>query len=301
MLRGETICDGRVDVVRCSSCELQHRGLNGAAGSAVSHTPLALSRIARHLPGRLGTALGMPELIAWNRARQNRMLALVDRFVVLTARAAAIVIDNGAPPSKVAVNRLGVSQPFPEPARFRATAQPLRVAYVGRFDPIKGVLDLAAAIRALPRDVPLQCEFRGPTNTAADRATRAEIERLCRDDPRVSVKDAVASDLIPALMESYDLVCCPSRCLEGGPTTGLEAMAAGTPVIAANVGGVAELIDEGINGRLVPPGDVGRLTAALKEAACRPDLVDGWRRRLPRPRTMDDVASDYLELYGSRN
>ena len=102
-------------------------------------------------------------------------------------------------------------------------------------------------------------------------------------------------------MESYDLVCCPSRCLEGGPTAGLEAMAAGTPVIAASVGGVAELLEDGVNGRLVPPGDVDALASALADVAHHPDAIDRWRAALPRPRTMDDVAADYLRVYASRS
>ncbi len=58
---------------------------------------------------------------------------------------------------------------------------------------------------------------------------------------------------------------------EGGPTAGLEAMAAGVPVIAASVGGVAEVLEDGFNARLVPPGDVGRLAAALIEVASHPE------------------------------
>jgi glycosyltransferase involved in cell wall biosynthesis len=302
MWRGATICDGHVDVRRCAACELQHRGLNGLAGAALSRVPAAMSHLGRQLPGRFGTALGMPDLIAWNRERQARMLSLVDRFVVLTDRGAAIVIDNGAPPHKVAVNRLGVSQTFPPRGKASHDARrPLRVAYLGRFDPIKGVFDLASAILDLPADVRIECEFRGPASTPIDRDTRQRLVAMCARDPRIKVMDVVPSDSIPALMQQYDVVCCPSRCLEGGPTVGLEAMAAGTPVVAANVGGVAEVVEDGTNGRLVPPGDVRALAAALAEIAARPQLLDAWRARLPKPRTMDDVAADYLQLYASAN
>ena len=101
-------------------------------------------------------------------------------------------------------------------------------------------------------------------------------------------------------MRSYDVLCCPSRCLEGGPTAGLEALAAGTPVIAADAGGLAEVIDHGINGRLVPPGDVDALTQAIEDVARHPgETLDRWRERLPRPRTMREVAADYLALYAA--
>jgi glycosyltransferase involved in cell wall biosynthesis len=242
----------------------------------------------------------MSDLIAWNRLRQERMLSLVDRFVVLTARAAAIVVDNGAPVGKVVVNRLGVSQDFGSQRRSgSAASQPVSVGYLGRFDPIKGVFDLASAVRSLPRYVPIRCEFRGPLNAPADRKAADEVRRLADGDSRVTIADAVSSDRVPELMRSYDVVCCPSRCLEGGPTTGLEAIASGTPVIAANVGGVAEILADGVNGRLIPPGDSDALASALEEVACHPQVLDTWRQHLPRVRTMDEVAVEYQALYAA--
>jgi glycosyltransferase involved in cell wall biosynthesis len=58
------------------------------------------------------------------------------------------------------------------------------------------------------------------------------------------------------------------------------------------------VLEDGFNARLVPPGDVDRLAAALIEVATRPgETIDRWRERLPRPRTMREVARDYLGLY----
>jgi glycosyltransferase involved in cell wall biosynthesis len=160
------------------------------------------------------------------------------------------------------------------------------------------VLDLAEAMRRLPASLRLRLEFRGPAQTAADRETRAAVARACGADPRVTIGDGVAPEESAGLIASYDVLCCPSRCLEGGPTVGLEAMAAGVPVIAASVGGVAEVVDDGVNARLVPPGDVDRLAAALIEVASDPAAtICQWRKRLPPPRTMRDVARDYLRLY----
>jgi glycosyltransferase involved in cell wall biosynthesis len=300
MWRGETICDGHLDVRRCAACELEHRGLGRTVAEAIGWIPVGMSRFAARMPGKIGTALGMSDLIAWNRLRQERMLSLVDRFVVLTARAAAIVVDNGAPVGKVVVNRLGVSQDFGSQRRSgSAASQPVSVGYLGRFDPIKGVFDLASAVRSLPRYVPIRCEFRGPLNAPADRKAADEVRRLADGDSRVTIADAVSSDRVPELMRSYDVVCCPSRCLEGGPTTGLEAIASGTPVIAANVGGVAEILADGVNGRLIPPGDSDALASALEEVACHPQVLDTWRQHLPRVRTMDEVAVEYQALYAA--
>jgi hypothetical protein len=55
-----------------------------------------------------------------------------------------------------------------------------------------------------------------------------------------------------------------------------------------------------VNGQLVAPGDVQAWARALTRAASVPaDTIDRWRRALPPPRAMDDVASDYLVLYAA--
>ena len=300
MWRGRSMCDGLVERQRCTACELEHRGAGARAAAALARIPRALTAAARGIPGRFGTALTTGDLIEHNLARQFEMFRAIDRFVVLSQRAADIVLANGAPPEKVVVNRLGVSQavtriPVDRP---RVRDGVVRVGYVGRFDPIKGVDDLGLALHRLPADMPIRCEFRGPLGTDADRATRAALEHDLGRDPRVSFGDGVPTAEVPALLASYDVLCCPSRCLEGGPTVGLEALAAGTPVIAADAGGLAEVIQNGVSGRLVPPGDVGALAAALEEIARNPaGTIERWRTHLPSPRTMRDVADDYLKLY----
>lgn len=298
MWQGRTMCDGIVEARRCAECELEHRGAGPGAARALAAVPAWLAGLARRLPGPVGTAMAMTDLIERNSLRQRVMLDAVDKFVVLTQRAADIVRANGADAEKVVLNRLGVSESVSSRPRTEGRRH-VRFGYVGRLDPIKGVLDLADAIQRVPRDIPMHVEFRGPAQTQADRVTRAAIAARLSDDPRVSLAEAISPASIPDVLGNYDVLCCPSRCLEGGPTSGLEALAAGIPVIAASAGGLAEVLEDGVNTRLVPPGDVGKLAAALIEVASHPEeTIDRWRERLPRPRTMREVAREYLALYG---
>jgi glycosyltransferase involved in cell wall biosynthesis len=222
------------------------------------------------------------------------MLEVVDRFVVLTQRAADIVLANGAPPEKVVVNRLGVSEPI---------------------SPLTGSIGLSSTFAGLRSrwTTPLpwaECIVRASDSTmaAASAGGRNSLpSRPARLPPEQnSITRYGSPPCSPKRFTVVDSQCdrqlrravLPSRCLEGGPTAGLEAMAAGVPVIAASFGGVAEVVEDGVNARLVPPGDVDRLAAALIEVASHPEeTIDRWRERLPRPRTMREVARDYLDLY----
>src|SRR5205814_5347739 len=91
MCQGHSICDGIVAVGRCAECELEHRGAGPLMARGLAAVPPRLGGVARRLPGRAGTALGMTDLIVRNAERQRAMLAAVDAFVVLTQQAATIV------------------------------------------------------------------------------------------------------------------------------------------------------------------------------------------------------------------
>jgi len=298
---GEHLCDGVCVPAKCAACELQHRGLTRSLARIVGAIPPTLGRAARGLPGKVGTVIAMGDLIARNREMQLEMLATVDTFVLLTRWALEAVIANGAPRSKLVLNRLGQSQenvtrkPGPED---RPTVPPVVVGYLGRFDTIKGVYDLARAVTSLPPDVPIRVEFRGPVRDRVERGVEHDLRALAANDPRVTFAPAVSETEALRVLADYNVLCCPAVCLEGGPTVAIEAHAVGTPVIGTRIGGIAELVTDGVNGRLVPPGDWRALAGALRNMAENPaGTIDRWRLALPPARTMDQVAADYLAVY----
>jgi glycosyltransferase involved in cell wall biosynthesis len=300
---GEYLCDGICEPAKCAACELQHRGLPKPLALTIAALPPVISGVANKMSGRLGTALGMSNLIAFNQRQQVEMLQFVDKFVVLTAWASNKLMANGAPPEKIQLNRLGVRElpsirkPGPD---CRPTRCPITVGYLGRFEAIKGVEDLARAIAILPPELPIRFELRGPVNSAAERDLVNHLKRLLGDDPRVNFARPVAPEAVYQVLATYDVLCCPSVCVEGGPTVALEAHAVGTPVIGTRIGGLAEIVTENTNGRLVPPGDWRALADVLRQIALDPSsTIDNWRQFVSNPRVMDDVFADYLNLYSA--
>jgi L-malate glycosyltransferase len=79
-------------------------------------------------------------------------------------------------------------------------------------------------------------------------------------------------DDIPAATAAFDLAALPSVAGEGSPAVVKEAMACGVPIVATAIGGVQEILEDRVQGRLVPPGDEEALGSALRDLLRDPEL-----------------------------
>ena len=112
---------------------------------------------------------------------------------------------------------------------------------------------------------------------------------------------------IPEVMAALDVLALPSIRSEAIPQVIPQALAVGTPVVASTVGGSPELIQDGKNGRLVPPGDPGALAAAILGLLQEPERARAMaraglemvRERYTIDATMALTARVYRELVGA--
>jgi glycosyltransferase involved in cell wall biosynthesis len=244
--------------------------------------------------GNIGTWLTTP----WRRALMRLAMLPVHRVVaVWTAGRDALrevlpehrvgLIDNGVP-----VEAYGE----PEPAH-----EPPRILYVGLLTPRKGVVDLLTASRLL-RERGIVHELRLVGGTP-DEGPEAEAEVRAALDGTARLLGTRPPEQMPSAFAEADVFCLPSW-WEAMPLSVLEAMAAGLPVVATDVGDVCRAVDEGVTGHVVPVRDPERLADALEPLLKDPEL----RRRMGiagRARvtemfssevTAEAVSSLYVEL-----
>ena len=124
----------------------------------------------------------------------------------------------------------------------------------------------------------------------------SRLERRAAGDRRIVFRAALPPEAVREAMRGCDIVAVPSRVLETGPLVVLEAFDAGTPVLGAGLGGVAELVSDGIDGLLVPPDDPAAWAGAILDLANCPDKVARLRTGIRPPRTIEAVASDMAEV-----
>jgi glycosyltransferase involved in cell wall biosynthesis len=206
------------------------------------------------LPGLVLNCRGsLPEAVVYATAlarHQPAVFAAVDRFVVPSRWAAGQVARLGVPADRVEVlPHYLPAAAFAERSRAGTGAYAL---VAGRLAPGKGI-DVAIKAAALA-DVPLRVVGEGPDQAALaglSVVVGAQVEftgRLSRTELDAELADAA-------------MVLMPSRFHESGGYSALEAMAAGVPVIASNLGALPELLGEE---RCVPANDPHRLAARMR-------------------------------------
>lgn len=190
------------------------------------------------------------------------------RFVVSRFWKAALKRDFGLE-SEVVYNGIDLDRFDPLPGK---RSQQPNILFVGGFEPRKGLESLILALEIVHRTVPdavlrvvAKTGFRG---TDSEDWFRVLAERA-RVAHAVEFHQSVDDDTLLGFYSDCDIAALPSR-NEGWGLSLMEAMACRKPVVATRVGGVPELVRDGVDGLLVEPGDVTGLAEAMVRL-----LVDG--------------------------
>ena len=172
----------------------------------------------------------------------------VDAFVAPSKFVATMLVRAGYPARRVHTIPHGTAiADTPSPAGDFAL-------YAGRLSPEKGTRTLLAASRVAP-EVPLVVAGDGSLASFVENEKREHVSYLGHVDPH----------RVAELMRGALFTVMPSECYEGQPYGALESMSVGTPLVASRLGGLAEIIEDGVTGALVPSGDPVALAAAMRE------------------------------------
>ena len=193
-------------------------------------------------------------------------------------------------PNGVEVERFAKADPWPAPETPGGTGR--AILFVGRHEPRKGLEVLLEAFRHLDRDAVLWVAGEGPHTAALAAAAPPGVEWLGR------ISDAELAQRL----RTAAVFCAPSLHGESFGVVLLEAMAAGTPVVASDISGYRDVARQGREAVLVPGGDPAALADGLRSVLDDPTLagrlVDAGAARAARF-SMDRLAARYVDLYES--
>jgi glycosyltransferase involved in cell wall biosynthesis len=234
------------------------------------HTPASVARYAATMTGLTYSLSGHAKDIWTSPAWELREKLLGARFSVTCTAANREHLTGLAPNAEVHLLYHGLDRGnFSPPDSFGSlrdgsrSDDPVRLLSVGRFQPKKGFDVLLRALALVRHHVVLSLVGYGPEEQRLRRLTRTlQLEDRIR---WVGQVDHLA---VRSLLRENDLFVLASRIARDGDRDGLpnvvvEALSQGLPVVASRISALPEIIEDGVNGRLVPPEDPAALAAAL--------------------------------------
>ncbi len=262
------------------------------------HEPLApgppITTLTLHVAPTVGTfhAAGRSSMYRFLGPALGRLLDRLDRRVVVSKDALALLLEHlGGDADDYQVLFNGVETTELWSAAPFVSSRPA-VFFLGRHEERKGLDVLLAALRLIDADIACWVAGDGP-DTARLRAEYGSDRRI-EWLGRVSEPDKVAR------LRGASVFCAPSLHGESFGVVLIEAMAAGTPVVASSLDGYRNVATDGVDALLTPPGDPAALAAALQrvltDGALAAALVERGAARADEF-AMATLAKHYVEMY----
>lgn len=261
---------------------------------------LGRARLVAHVHSAVGNA-GRPELAAYSRLDELALATLRRARLVCTVSNAGtrrMAELAGRTPVTTVDNAVDLDQ-FPPTVPGDATPT---VLFVGVLCRRKGTLELARAARLLRERGVLDWQLvvvggQGPTPPE-------EYQEIVAEFTAAGLADALVGpefgDQVKERLRSADIFVLPSY-LEGQPIAILEAMASALPVVGSATGAVPDLIRDGVEGRVVEPGDVEALAEALADLILHPArravMSAAVRRRAEESHDLERLSRRLADLY----
>ncbi len=285
------ISDSRADVLHLHT---SHAHTLGVVAARLAHRPVVI--VSR----RVDFSIYRHSFLGLNGVKYRVGL---DRIVCVSEAIRRVLLKDGLDPARLRVVRSAVdperirrAAPVDVRGRLGLPAEARVVLAVGALVGHKGHRHLVEAMPSLVAAVPdvhVVIAGEGPL--------RGELEQQARAlwvQPRLHMPGQI--DDLPGWLHSVDVLCMPSV-EEGLGTSVLDGMAAGLPVVATNAGGIPEMVRDGIDGLLVPPGDPAALSKALARVLLDPvlsaRLSAAARRRVDDAFLVDRMVDETIAVY----
>lgn len=232
---------------------------------------------------------------------------LVDCFVSPSQFLLERFVEWGVPRAKMRMLENGLDVPevaAPRPVVARvggASGRRGRFAFFGQLNPFKGIHVLLEAVARMPAQRwgdDSSLIVYGGNLEHQPKPFQEDFDRLLKTvDGRARFYGSYRAPELPALMREVDWVVVPSVWWENSPLVIQEAFAHGRPVICSDIGGMAEKVQDGVNGLHFRTGSAESLVDKLTVALGTPGLWERLRANAPKPLTPQGAARQHLALY----
>jgi glycosyltransferase involved in cell wall biosynthesis len=176
----------------------------------------------------------------------------------------------------------------------RKNANELKIGYLGQIVHHKGLHTLIEAVRMLP-GAPISLKIYGNPNSFSKYSE--VLTKMIGEDRRIEMAGIFQRENLGEVMNEFDVVVVPSIWYENSPNAILEAFAYKTPVIATNLGGMAELVHHNENGLLFERENANSLREQIRRLLDEPQLLEQLRAGIQPVKSVQVEMDELEEIY----
>lgn len=299
--RDGKICEKPVPLARCVWCLLSEKRryrlpdmyLKGILGNLF----VQLNRSGK-LTSKMVGVVSLLDMMAERRAYLKQVLEKIDLLLSPSQFLIDKLLEYGFKPRQIIHVPLGLDEAHLIGYQSNHHSAKLRIGYLGQFAPHKGVHLLLNAYQQLVKRS-ASCGLILHGKISGDTPYERELLKIGRNDPTITFAGPYPNTEVGRILDELDVTVVPSVWYENRPAVILEAFATRTPVIAARIGGITELIQHDQNGLLFEVGSEAGLAEQLQRLLDEPDLLAKLRDGIqPVPTVKDEVAT-LVSLYQS--
>ena len=238
------------------------------------------------------------EKIALRRNVLMHALNQVDYILSPSQFLRDIFVQQGVNPEKIGYSRISLDTSYWEVPDQMPSSSPdvLRISYIGQIAPDKGVHILIEAFNKLTfTNRKAHLKIYGDPSKSPKYVNK--LHKIIQDNSNVEFAGRFDNKKVAKILSDSDITVTPSIWYENSPITIMEALTTGTPVIAANLGGMPELVQHNVNGLLFEAGNADDLAIQIQKLLDNPTLLDTLAKQAKLVRTIDDEMAYITELY----
>jgi glycosyltransferase involved in cell wall biosynthesis len=299
LLRSDGInCDGLTSEWECLHCQLRNTKIYRWSSRLLPESGVSrlLTRISHYpLLTRQRGLRGMAGNMAERKSYLREALEIPDRRIIASPFVNSIFVSNGITNS-VKVHPYGHELSWLENYVDEKPSDKISIGFVGQIARFKGVHLLLQATRALQYELGGKFSLRIYGNIQHDPEYGAELHALAADMDDVEFCGTYPREESAAVYGSMDVLVVPSLWYDF-PLVIYEAFATKTPVVATNLGGMAEAVSHEVSGLLFERDNVDDLTGQLRRIITEPDLLGKLREGIPSVKTTTEEVTELEEIY----
>ncbi|WP_338793013.1 glycosyltransferase [Bernardetia sp. MNP-M8] len=294
------VCNGKLHNSTCGYCYAQQRHKNKIVAEVTG--TLAKSNFVSSL---LEKKIPQFSIVSQKKNTLQELEENTNHIIAVCQWLYNAFLINNVSPNHLKICRQGVSTSYlesqikTESVELQDDSHNIKIGFIGRLEPIKGLHILLDAYEKVVRentDIKLELHIVA-VKQELHLDYYKQLQEQIKSLPNIIYQESLPAEKVSLFMAKLDYLCIPSTWLETGPIVAYEAFANQIPIIGANIGGLAELVEDNKTGFLYAHNNNNGLKNILLKVAHQTELVRKLKRNLQAPRTTKEVGREMVKIY----